>query len=445
MRILALDVGTSSVKAGVLDVATATPVGPIARMAYELDSPVPEAAEIPPERLWAAVAGAAREAVRKAGVAGLPGQDVQGVALSCMTPALVLLDQADRPLGPIWTHLDRRARPAARQVWGAVGNEFLATTGNRPLPGGISAVCFRQQLNDDPYLAHRVRCYLHANGWLGLRLTGERAFDPANASFSGLFGTMTDQKWSRRWLDYFDIDESWLPPVQPGDVLLGTLRAKAAAELGVAAGLPVKLGTADTSSAMLAAGMRRGDLLHEVGTTQVLSVLTDTPQPGATRLTRLLGVGTSFVHVTHNPVGGAALEWLRGLCFAEETGKEFFERTLPAALNHPTRVTLDPPFLGGDRLEIEAHRAAFRDLELTTKREDLLAAVLQAMVRCHHAAVAALGAGDTFERVFLTGGAAEVVHQLLPRYGSAKTHMLEEGSLRGVTRLWTSELEMRTP
>jgi xylulokinase len=439
MRILALDVGTSSVKAGVLEVATAAPVGPTARVAYELDAPVPEAAEIPPGRLWDAVTGAAREAVRKAGVAGLPGHDVQAVGLSCMTPALVLLDRADRPLGPIWTHLDRRARPAARQVWGAVGEELLATTGNRPLPGGISAVCFRQQLNDDPYLAHRVGSYLHANGWLGLRLTGERAFDPANASFTGLFGTMIDQKWSRRWLDYFDVEESWLPPVRPGDAVLGTLRAEAAAELGVPAGLPVKLGTADTSSAMLAAGMTRGDLLHEVGTTQVLSVLTDRPQPSAARLTRLLGVGNSFVHVTHNPVGGAALAWIHGLCFAEQSEKEFFERTLPAALNHATRVTLDPPFLGGDRLEIEAHRAAFRDLELTTKREDLLAATLQAMVRRHHAAVAALGVGDNFERIFLTGGGAEVIHQLLPPYRSAKVHMLEEGSLRGVARLWRNE------
>jgi len=439
MRILALDIGTSSVKAAVLDVTTAAPVGPIARVAYALDTPVPDAAEIPAARLWNAVTAAARDAVRQAGVAGIPGKDVQGVGLSCMTPALILLDRADRPLGPIWTHLDRRARPAARQVWGAVGQEFLATVGNRPLPGGISAVCFRQQMNEDPYLAHRVGSYLHANGWLGLRLTGERAFDPANACFTGLFGTMTDQTWSKRWLDYFEVDASWLPPVIRGDALLGTLLAEAAAELGVPAGLPVKLGTADTSSAMLVADMTTKDLLHEVGTTQVLSVLTDAPRPDPRRLTRLFGIGSSFVQVTHNPVGGAALEWLRRLCYAEQSEKDFFERTIPAALNRSTRVTLDPPFLGGDRLEIEAHRAAFRDLALTTERDDLLAAVLQALVRRHHADVAALGVGESFGRIFLTGGAAEVVRQLLPGYSGAEVQFVTEGSLRGVARLFGPE------
>ena len=160
-----------------------------------------------------------------------------------------------------------------------------------------------------------------------------------------------------------------------GAATVGTLRSAAAAELGVPAGLPVKLGVADTSSAMLAAGMGPGDLLHVVGTTQVLATVAEHPRPDPKRLTRYSGVGTAFVHVTHNPVGGAALEWLRELVLprAERAG-EFYERTLPAAGNRRTRVTLDPPHLGGDRLEIEAHRAAFRDLTLATDRMDLLAA-----------------------------------------------------------------------
>jgi len=142
MRILALDVGTSSVKAAVLDVAAASPVGPVARVPYDLDHPTPDAAEVPPERLWSAVTAAARSAARAA-------EGAEAVGLSCLAPALVLLDAADRPLRPVWTHLDRRARPAARQVWAAVGPEFLAATGNRPLPGGISVLCYRQMLVED--------------------------------------------------------------------------------------------------------------------------------------------------------------------------------------------------------------------------------------------------------------------------------------------------------
>jgi xylulokinase len=429
MNILALDVGTSSVKAAVLDAERATPVGPVRRVGYELDHPTSEAAEVPAERLWDAVTEAARQATR-------PHPDVAGVGLSCLTPALVLLGNDDRPLGPVWIHLDRRSRPAARQTWAEVGPEFLRTAGNRPLPGGISAVCWKQRVADDPYLPQRVRHYLHLNGWLGYRMTGERAFDPANASFSGLFHTVTDRAWSPRWCEYFDVDPAWLPPVIDGAATLDSVRSDAAAALGVPPGVPMKLGTADTSCAVLAAALKQGELLHSVGTTQVLAALTSTPKPDPRRLTRLLGVGADYLVVTHNPVGGVALEWLKQLCFSEQSQEQFFRESIPAARKRQSRVTLDPPYLGGDRLEIEAHRAAFRDVTLSTTRLDLLAALLEALVRQHRVAVQALGQGDSPARVVLTGGAARYVRPLVAEYAGANVEFLEEASLRGVARLF---------
>jgi sugar (pentulose or hexulose) kinase len=430
MHILAIDVGTSSVKAAVLEVSSTGPRGPVAKVDYELDHPTPEAAEVTTERLWNAVASAARTATRESSV------NIDGIGLSCLTPGLVLLDEHAKPLSPIWIHLDRRSRPAARQIWAAVGEEFLASAGSRPLPGGISVVSWRQQLDQDPYLIRTVRSYLHVNGWIAFHMTGERAFDTANACFSGLFSTMTDQQWSDRWCEYFEVERQWLPKVVDGRATVGAMRPRVAAELGVSAGIPVKLGTADTSSAMLAARMEPGDLLHNVGTTQVLAAIVEKPKPDARRLTRLLGVGNRFVHVTHNPVGGAAFDWLRELCFRDQEPSEFFERTVPAAMNRETRISLDPPYLGGDRLEIEAHRASFRDLTLTTDRMDLLAALLSAVRLRHREAVAALGLGEKFRRVFLTGGAADIVRRLIPEYSGDVVHPLDDGSLRGVAQLF---------
>ncbi len=158
--------------------------------------------------------------------------------------------------------------------------------------------------------------------------------------------------------------------------------------------------------------------------------------PSPRHLTRLSGVGASYVQVTHNPVGGAALDWIHELCFRDQSRADFFSTTLSEALNHPTRVTLDPPFLGGDRLEIDAHRAAFRDLKLTTRRLDLLAALLQAMARRHREALAALGQGPPFRRIFLSGGGADLVRRLLPEYQAANVQELQEASLYGVARLF---------
>jgi sugar (pentulose or hexulose) kinase len=430
MRILAIEVGGSSVKAAVLEVANSTLITAPVRVPFAVDHPVPEAAEVPADRLWNALTASARQASR-----GL--DDIQGVGLACVTPALVLLDAGDRPLAPIRTDRDRRARPAARQVWAAVGQEFLATTGNRPLPGGISAVSWRQQVDENPYLIRQAQSYLHVNGWLALRMTGERALDPANASCSGLFGTLTDQQWSARWCEYFEVEPGWLPPVCCGSTTMGTLRPAAAAELGLPGGLPVKLGASDTDSAVLATGMGPGDLYHDVSSIQLLAAITDNPRPDAGRLTRRLGVGEGFIHITHNPVGGMALDWLRKLCFHDQSEQFFYVKTIPEALQRRTNVTLDPAFLGGDGLEIEAHRAAFRDLTLASDRLDLLTAVLEALARRQRAALQALGIGPPYQRIFLGGSHADIVRRAIPEYAGQNVIGVEDGSLRGVARLFS--------
>lgn len=463
MHILALEVGTAMVSAAVLDVATAQLRGDYWKFNYIPNSPTPDAAEVPAPRLWHAVVGAARQAVHASGVAGQAGADIAGIGLTTFAPGLMLLDKSNEPLAPIWMPKDCRARPAARQVWAHVGEEFQATIGSRPLPSVISALAYRQQLSADPYLSHRVASYMHVNGWLALHMTGVKAFDPGQASATGLFDTMTDQAWSPRWCDYFEVDRAWLPPIIDGSTTVGTLRAAVASELGVPAGIPVKLGTDFLGSAMLAAAMEPGDLLHIVGATQTLAALTDRPSTAPRRWTRRLGVGPRFLHVTHNPIGSAAVTWLCRLCFRDQWGTtEFFDATLPQASQRATRITLDPPFLNGDDLEIEARRAAFRDLELTTDRLDLLAALVNAMQQRHQEAIGNLGLRESVRRTFLAGAGVPIPNHLMPRYrqgatvrgwflGGAGVPMirqllpgyeceqvviLEHGPLRGVARLF---------
>ena len=428
MNILALDVGTSSVKAAVLEQSAGLPLGQVVQQAYPLEQPEPDAAVIAPEKLRSAVFAAGRAAAR--------GLRVEGIGLSCLSPGLILLGRKDQPLTPIITHLDRRARAEARHFDAEIGPEFLRENGNRPLPGGISAVVFRHLSQKTPGLPTQIRRYLHLNSWLGLLLTGQCAMDPANACFSGLYAALKERDWSLRWCEYFGVDRRWLPLILPGEHEFGTLNPEAAQELGLTPGIPVKLGTADTSSAMLAARLGVGGVLHVVGTTQVLATVTLNPQPDQRRLTRPFGVGLAFLHVTHNPVGGLALDWLHQLCFRDQKVEEFYRTTIPLAQRQTTNVKLESPFLGGDRLEIEERHAVWTNLSLATDRLDLLASVLAAMREGHRQAWANLGLAQRPNRIVLTGGAADVVASLLPEYAQAKVERLEQGSLRGVARLF---------
>ena len=430
MNILGIDVGTSSVKAAVVDQESGEIVGPVGRTPYDVRRPVPEAAEIDPRELWAAITKSVNEAS-----AGAPA--VEGVGLSCLTPALVLLDESREVIAPIRIHQDRRAVPVSRRVVNECLDEFLATVGNAPLPGGLSGVMFAQLMSEEPGLRSKIKHYLHANSWVGLTLTGETAFDPGNASFTGLFNTVTDSKWSHRWCDYFGVDPAWLPAVRDGRTTLGKLLPAVAKTWGVPAGVPVKLGLPDTSSGALSVRLKPGEMLHSVGTTQVLMVVTPEPKPGLNRLTRRQGVGPEFVAVAHNPVGGVALDWIHDLAYREIPEDEFFDNVIPACIGRETPVKLDPPFLGGDRHVIELRLASFVNVGLDTTREDLLAAVLHAMRDGHRQACAAIGVvPGTPTRIILTGGGASAVARLIPEYKDARLERLEDGALKGCARLF---------
>jgi xylulokinase len=427
MNILALDIGTSSVKAAVLNQMHSQPIGPVVKQAYPLHQPDPETVTIDPKEIWQAIGLAAREASA--------GQKIEGIGISCLTPCLVLLDDSEQVVIPFVTHLDRRARPMARTLEGRFGSSFLRDTGNRPLPGGISAAFFAWWAQQNPDQVRRVHRYLHLNSWIALKLTGQTAFDPGNACFTGLCA-WADLSWSAEWCAQLGVSPNWLPKIVPGNITVGQLRPEMAQEWNLPAKIPVKIGLADTSSAILAAGMEVGDLLHLVGTTQVLAMLTDEPHPSPHRLLRHFGLGDSYLYVTHNPVGGAAFDWFHHLCFADKTEDEFFGPVIETALEKKATAVLDPLFLGGDRLEIEDKRAAFKNLTLATDRFDLLAALLSGMRAGHRQAYNQLERSSPPRRVFLSGGGAKIVHKLLPEYGNLEVIELEQASLLGVAKLF---------
>lgn len=427
MHILAIDIGTSSVKAAVLNQTSGQLIGPVAKAAYPLLNTEPEMAAIDPGQLWQAISTALSQASE--------GQHIEGIGISCLTPCLVLLDQNDKPLLPFVTHLDRRARQTAKALDARFGIEFLRETGNRPLPGGISAIYFKHWTTEYPDQLRRVHRYLHLNSWIALRLTGQTGYDPGNAGFTGLC-RWEDTTWSPEWCNQLGVMPAWLPSIVPGNTTIGSLRKEWADAWSLPENIPVKLGVADTSSAILAAGMEPGDLLHLVGTTQVLAILTDAPQPSPQRLTRHLGVGESYLHVTHNPVGGVALDWLHQLCFADVPEDQYYSTMIERALDRKTSATLDPFYLGGDRLEIDEKKAGFKNLSLATDRFDLLAALLQAMRAGHRTAWQALGRSHPPKRIFLSGGGAKVVRRLLPEYQQIEVIELDQASLLGVAKLF---------
>src|SRR5438067_126583 len=128
MLLLALDIGSSSVKAAL--VRDKRIVGKAMRVSYRT-------------RMQAlCVEIEAREilrAVEKAiGGLGARGKSADVLALSTMGPSWVAMDGKHNAITPIVTHQDRRSIGQAKEIERRAGKaRHLRIAGNRPFPGGI--------------------------------------------------------------------------------------------------------------------------------------------------------------------------------------------------------------------------------------------------------------------------------------------------------------------
>ena len=116
--------------------------------------------------------------------------------------------------------------------------------GNHLMPATAMGAAHRLLQTIEPQAAAAATTFGFASTWLGLWLTGERAIDPTQASYTGL---MASTDGSCRWLDdvlhRLGIPPQQLPPVRPSLSVLGALLPATADTLHLPHGIPVLVGS----------------------------------------------------------------------------------------------------------------------------------------------------------------------------------------------------------
>ena len=127
--ILAVDVGTQSLRACIIDTKLA--VVERQQVSYSPQVKSRDKVEIDAEVLWDAFVQAS---------GGLTQKDrVKAISFSTLCPSLLPMDENGDPLYPIILHLDRRSYKEAQWALSRIDEEtFLNISGNLPVPGGIS-------------------------------------------------------------------------------------------------------------------------------------------------------------------------------------------------------------------------------------------------------------------------------------------------------------------
>jgi xylulokinase len=276
---LGIDVGTSATKAAVITadgsvVARSRVPHPAARGARP--------GRVDPAAWRASVIAAVRELSSHTG-------SISGIGFDTHCPTALLLDADGEPLtdGVTWDH-PGLAEPT-EQLIGALTSTHHGLIGNHLMPATAMGAAHRLMRNIEPEIVDAAATFGFVGTWLGQWLTGERAIDPTQASYSGLMASTDGScEWLLDVLQRIGIPPQQLPPVRPSLSVLGELRPRAAETLSLRTGIPVLVGSGDTPAASYALGTEPGGRpLLIMGTTHVVSNALDLPDPRALALQRV--------------------------------------------------------------------------------------------------------------------------------------------------------------
>ncbi|HEX8915613.1 MAG TPA: FGGY family carbohydrate kinase [Humisphaera sp.] len=429
MTLLGLDVGSSSVIAGIL---RGTKVLKESTRAFYKSRHDGAKVDVDPDEVLRAI----REVIASLGPAA---KKVDAIALAVMSPAWVAMDAKGKALTPMVTHQDRRSVEVALELERRVGKEHhLAIVGCRPFPGGISSTTWAWYLKHEPNRLKRADLVGHLNTFLHRRMTGARVTDPSNASFMGVYKTLELAGWSDELCEAVGANRALLPDVLEADRVAGRITKDAARDFGLAEGTPMMTGIVDGSAGMLLAGAKVGQMFNVCGSTDVLALCTDSPRPHEKLLTRALGVGRKWLAVGTLAAVGSAIYWAKANLFADTPIDDFRKLVVKLSKTGPKAAgnVRFEPYMAGERTSIEQRTGAFTGLTLASTREQMLSAILEAVTTASADRLPLLKATGTklLKQVVVSGGAADRLDKLLHRDwpGAWTYRAVTEATMRGL-------------
>ena len=318
--LIAIDVGTSGARAVAFDLEGRRLVE--VRRGYPTTQPHEGWAEQDGRAWRSAAIGSLGDLVRRLAADGLGrAGDVRAIGLTGQCPSVVLVDRRGEPVTPGLIYRDNRAAAQAEVIRERFGDAAIhRRTGH--LPSGFhiapKLLWWREHEPDRFALAALA---LQPRDLVAMSLTGEVATDGTHAAATLVYDLRRGD-WDGELIKELELDPALFPPIGRSDGIVGGLQSSVARRVGLATGVPVVLGGADSQACALGAGVvAPGPVSEMAGSSTCLNAAVPAPLD-------VLAV-THYPHVVPGPyttetginTTGAAVAWLAGLLYGGRSGR----------------------------------------------------------------------------------------------------------------------------
>lgn len=289
MYLLGYDIGTSSVKASLVDVKT----GECVASAQYPDAEAPIIAhrqgwaEQEPEMWW-------NELVEVTKRLGDKVKDTCAVGISYQMHGLVCVDKNGEPIRPSIIWCDGRAVPYGERAFTGIGEErCLSTLLNSP--GNFTASKLAWVKDNEPDNYAKIDKIMLPGDYIAMRLSGGVVNTTISGLSEGMFWNFKDNKLSDDVMDYFGFNRDVIPEIVPTFAKQSVVCDAVSRLLGIPAGTPISYRGGDQPNNALSLNvMKPGEIAATGGTSGVVyGVLGDVNYDPKSRV-------NTFAHVNHN-------------------------------------------------------------------------------------------------------------------------------------------------
>ena len=292
MYLLGYDIGSSSVKASIINTETVTCVASAfyPKEEMQIKAVQPGWAEQEPELWWQNLKLATKDILFNSGV---KNTDIKAIGISYQMHGLVLVDNNKNVLRPSIIWCDSRAVPYGDKAFREIGDthclEHLLNS-----PGNFTASKLKWVKENEPDIFNKIYKIMLPGDYIAMKLSGD-----INTTISGLsegmFWDFKQNSLADFLLNHYGFSKDVIPNIIPTFSIQGKVSTTAAHELGLAAGTVISYRAGDQPNNALSLNvLNPGEIAATAGTSGVVYGVSDVvkydPQSRV----------NTFAHVNHD-------------------------------------------------------------------------------------------------------------------------------------------------